>query len=135
MNRVQMIGNLTRKPEIRFTKTGKAVAVFSVALSRGYDNDGKERGADYQNCVAWGDLAEKIADNLDKGSRVYCEGRISTRSYETAEGDKRYVTEVTASIVVPCSYFPSKEGSDKGSKGNGFSQYGKDVTNDNDIPF
>lgn len=100
MNTVQIIGNLTRDPEVRYTQSGKAVATFNVAASNTYidsNNETKEQTA-FVNCVAWGKLGESIG-NLRKGNRAFVEGRLQTRSYETADGQKRYVTEVVANFV------------------------------------
>ena len=143
MNSVQLIGNLARDPEIRFTKTGKAVAMFTVAVSRSYTPAGSQEQrelTDFIPCVAWGNLAETCGNNLSKGSRVFVEGRISVRSYETAEGQKRYVTEVVANFVAqtmgsekrssataPAAPKPTENGGD-------FDKFGKDA-NDEEIPF
>lgn len=100
MNTVQILGNLTRDPEVRYTKSGKAVATFNVAASNIFtssDGETKEQTA-FINCVAWGKLGESIG-NLRKGNRVFVEGRLQTRSYETTDGQKRYVTEVVANFV------------------------------------
>lgn len=100
MNTVQILGNLARDPEVRYTQSGKAVATFTVAASNTYlDSEGqaKEQTA-FINCVAWGALGESVG-NLRKGNRAFVEGRLQTRSYETQEGQKRYVTEVVANFV------------------------------------
>ena len=101
MNSVQILGNLARDPEVRFTKTGRAVASFTVAATNTcFDpttHEQKEQTA-FINCVAWGKLGE-AAGNLRKGSRCFIEGRLNTRSYETQDGQKRYVTEVVANFV------------------------------------
>ena len=100
MNSVQLLGNLARDPEVRYTKSGKAVATFTIAASNTYidsNNETKEQTA-FVNCVAWGKLGESIG-NLRKGNRAFVEGRLQTRSYETADGQKRYVTEVVANFV------------------------------------
>jgi single-strand DNA-binding protein len=100
MNTVQILGNLARDPEVRYTNTGKAVATFTVAASNTYlDSEGqaKEQTA-FINCVAWGKLGESVG-NLRKGNRAFVEGRLQTRSYETADGQKRYVTEVVAGFI------------------------------------
>ena len=100
MNTVQILGNLARDPEVRYTQSGKAVATFTVAASNTYidsNNETKEQTA-FVNCVAWGKLGESIG-NLRKGNRAFVEGRLQTRSYETADGQKRYVTEVVANFV------------------------------------
>jgi single-strand binding protein len=100
MNTVQIMGNLARDPEVRYTQSGKAVATFTVAASNTYlDSEGqtKEQTA-FVNCVAWGKLGESVG-NLRKGNRAFVEGRLQTRSYETADGQKRYVTEVVANFI------------------------------------
>lgn len=100
MNTVQIMGNLARDPEIRYTKSGKAVATFTVAASNTYidsNNETKEQTA-FINCVAWGNLGESVG-NLRKGNRCFVEGRLQTRSYETADGQKKYVTEVVAGFI------------------------------------
>ncbi|MBS4913217.1 MAG: single-stranded DNA-binding protein [Veillonella sp.] len=101
MNSVQILGNLVRDPEVRYTSTGRPVASFTVAATNTYidrsTNETKEQTA-FVNCVAWGKLGE-AAGSLRKGSRCFVEGRINTRSYETADGQKRYVTEVVANFV------------------------------------
>lgn len=89
MNTVQILGNLARDPEVRYTKSGKAVATFTVAASNTYidsNNETKEQTA-FVNCVAWGNTGEAVG-NLRKGNRCFVEGRLQTRSYENADGQK-----------------------------------------------
>ena len=100
MNTVQILGNLTRDPEVRYTQSGKAVATFTVAASNTFvdsNNETKEQTA-FINCVAWGKLGESVG-NLRKGNRCFVEGRLQTRSYETQDGQKKYVTEVVAGFI------------------------------------
>lgn len=101
MNSVQLMGNLARDPEVRYTQSGRAVATFTVAASNTYidsaTNETKEQTA-FINCVAWGKLGEAVG-NYRKGNRLFVEGRIQTRSYETQDGQKRYVTGVVAGFV------------------------------------
>ena len=101
MNTVQILGNLTRDPEVRFTKTGRAVATFTVAATNTYidsaTNETKEQTA-FINCVAWGKTGEAVG-NCKKGERLFVEGRLQTRSYEDSNGQKKYVTEVVANFV------------------------------------
>lgn len=101
MNSVQILGNLARDPELRFTKTGRAVATFTVAATNTYidstTNETKEQTA-FINCVAWGKTGEAVGSRK-KGERLFVEGRIQTRSYDTQDGQKRYVTEVVADFV------------------------------------
>lgn len=101
MNSVQILGNLARDPELRFTKTGRAVATFTVAATNTYidstTNETKEQTA-FINCVAWGKTGEAVGA-CKKGERLFVEGRIQTRSYEDNNGQKKYVTEVVANFV------------------------------------
>jgi single-strand binding protein len=147
MNSVQIMGNLTRDPQMRATKTGRAVASFSVAVNRTYSApNGEQRElTDFVNVVAWGSLAEAVGNQLKKGTRVFVEGRYSSRSYETQDGQKRYVTEVTANLIaLPIGMQHSAQpAQDMGgyaqpsgfsqSRGN-FNQFGTSRT-DEDIPF
>ena len=101
MNQVQLLGNLARDAELRFTQNGKAVAIFTVAATNTYvdstTNETKEQTA-FVNCVAWGKTGEAVS-NCKKGDRLLVNGRIQTRSYDTQDGQKRYVTEVVADFV------------------------------------
>ncbi|WP_301872616.1 single-stranded DNA-binding protein [uncultured Dialister sp.] len=133
MNSVQILGNLGRDPIIRATKTGRSVASFSLAVSRNYTTpQGEQRElTDWINVVAWGPLAEAVGNQLKKGSRVFVEGRISSRSYDAQDGTKRYVTEVVANtIAVPIgtprssSYGPQQGGSFGGGFGGNNGGFG-----------
>ena len=100
MNTVQILGNLTRDPEVRYTQSGKAVATFNVAATNTFtssDGETKEQTA-FINCVAWGKTGESVGA-CKKGERLLVNGRIQTRSYDTQDGQKRYVTEVVADFV------------------------------------
>ena len=101
MNTVQILGNLARDPEVRYTQSGRTVATFTVAASNTYvdsaTNETKEQTA-FVNCVAWGKLGEAVG-NYRKGNRLFVEGRIQTRSYEDSNGQKKYVTEEIAGFV------------------------------------
>lgn len=101
MNSVQILGNLARDPVIRATKTGRAVASFTVAVNRNYTTpQGEQREiTDWINVVAWGNLAESVGNHLRKGSRCFVEGRFTTRSYDTPDGQRRWVSEVTANFI------------------------------------
>jgi single-strand DNA-binding protein len=101
MNSVQLLGNLARDPEVRYTQSGRAVATFTIAASNTYidsaTNETKEQTA-FINCVAWGKTGEAVGA-CKKGERLLVNGRIQTRSYDTQDGQKRYVTEVVADFV------------------------------------
>lgn len=98
MNKVFLIGRLSRDPELRHTTSGTAVCQISVAISRPVAQ-GSEPVTDFINVTVWNKLAENIAKYLSKGRQVAVEGRIQTRNYENNEGKKVYVTEVIASNV------------------------------------
>lgn len=99
MNKVILIGNLTKDPELRYTPNGVAVATFTVAINRPRTNQAGEREADFINIVAWQKLADLCATYLRKGRQAAIEGRIQTRSYDNKEGKRVYVTEVVAENV------------------------------------
>lgn len=94
MNKVILIGRLTRDPELRYTGSNTPVATFSLAVNRSFTNQNGEREADFINCVVWRKLAETVKNYLSQGSQVAVEGRIQTRNYDDQNGQKRYVTEV-----------------------------------------
>lgn len=102
MNKVILIGRLTRDPEVRYTQSGVAVATFTLAVDRRFAkkdaNDGQPT-ADFIPIVCWRKLAEVCGNNLVKGRRVGVEGRMQVRSYDAQDGSKRYVTEVIADEV------------------------------------
>ncbi len=102
LNKVQLIGNLTRDPELRYTPQGTAVINFSVATNRRWkDDSGNWRDeADFHRIVAWDKLAEICSNLLKKGAKVYVEGRLQTRSWETQDGQRRYITEVNISDMI-----------------------------------
>lgn len=99
LNRVVLIGNLTRDPEIRSTPDGTSVANLGIAVNRPWTNKQGERTTDFFNIVAWRKLAELCGQYLSKGSPVAIEGRLQSRSWETAEGQKRSTVEIVADNV------------------------------------
>ncbi|MBE3597081.1 MAG: single-stranded DNA-binding protein [Hydrogenibacillus sp.] len=99
LNRAVLIGRLTRDPELRYTANGTAVATFTIAVNRRFQNPQGEREADFIPIVTWQKLAETCANYLKKGRLVAVEGRIQTRSYENNEGRRVYVTEIVAENV------------------------------------
>ena len=99
MNKVFLIGRLTRDPELRYTGSNTAVATFSLAVNRNFTNANREREADFINIVVWRKQAENVKNYLSQGSQVAIDGRIQTRSYDDQNGQKRYVTEVVADNV------------------------------------
>lgn len=98
INRVVLIGRLTRDPELRKTQSGTSVCSFTLAVNRRQNQDGTQ-DADFINCVAWNKLADNIQLYQKKGNQLGIEGRINTRSYDNQQGQKVYVTEVVAENV------------------------------------
>jgi len=101
LNKVMIIGNVGREPELRFTANGKPVTSFSVAVSRRWtDSRGQRREeTEWFNVVAWGNLAEICSRYLVKGAQVYVEGRLQTRSWDDEQGQRQYRTDVVANEV------------------------------------
>lgn len=102
LNRVMIIGNVTRQPELRSTSTGQSVATFGVATNQQWtDKDGnKQQRAEFHNIVAWGKLGEICNQYLAKGSKVYLEGRLQTREWEAPDGQKRNRTEIVLDQMI-----------------------------------
>lgn len=103
LNKVMLIGNLTRDPELRYTPSGAAVCTFGLATNRSWmPSDATERKeeTEFHKVVVWNKLAELCSQLLTKGRKVYIEGRLQTRSWETSEGEKRQSTEIVADDMV-----------------------------------
>lgn len=99
LNRVVLVGRLTRDPGLRYTPNGVAVASFSLAVNRTFTNQHGEREADFINIVVWRRQAENVANYLKKGSLAGVDGRLQSRSYENNQGQRVFVTEVVADSV------------------------------------
>jgi single-strand DNA-binding protein len=100
VNKVILIGNLGRDPELRYTKSGQAVANFTLATTENWVKDGnREERTEWHRIVAWGKTGELCAKYLAKGRTVYIEGRLATRDWEDKDGHKRQTTEVVALTV------------------------------------
>ncbi len=101
VNKVILIGNLTKDPEVRYTPQGSAVASFGLATNREWTIEGnKKEVVDFHNLVAWNKLAELCGQLLKKGSKIYVEGRLQTRDWATEDGQKRYKTEVVIDEMI-----------------------------------
>ncbi len=111
INKVILMGRLTRDPELRHTNSGAPVCSFSIAIDNGY---GENRQTDFINCVAWNKTAEFVSNYFSKGKMIIVIGRISTRTWEGQDGKKNYATEVVASEV---SFGESK----RSQEGGGYS--------------
>lgn len=100
MNIAILIGRLTKDPELRYiASTGRAVASFSIAVDRTFVGKDGQKQTDFFNIIVWGKQAENAANYLAKGSQVCIKGQIQNRSYETPNGEKRYITEIIAENV------------------------------------
>ncbi len=99
MNKVILVGRLTKDPELKTTQSGLAVARFTIAISQNFTNRNGERGTDFINCVVWEKQASNIAKYCHKGSLVSAEGRLTNRSYDAPDGTKRYETYVVVERV------------------------------------
>ena len=101
LNKVVLIGNLTRDPELRTTPSGQPVASFGIATNRVYTDKGgqKQKQTEFHNIVAWGRLAEIANQYLTKGKSVLIEGRLNTRNWDAQDGTKRYRTEIIAETL------------------------------------
>lgn len=139
MNRIALMGRLTRDPEVKYTQSGKVKCTFTLAVDRMHTNAEGQREADFIPIVTWGKTAEMCGNNLTKGRRVALDGRLQIRDYEAKDGSgKRYVAEVIAGMI----YFAD----DKKSAANTQQQapsgtpssmdgFGSPVAFDEEMPF
>lgn len=102
VNKVLIIGNVTRAPLVKSTESGKKVSIFTIATNRQFKSaTGEERSeSEFHNCVAWGTLAERVENYLVKGKLVYIEGRLKTRVIEKEDGTKTYKTEIVTTNLI-----------------------------------
>ncbi|HOV97468.1 MAG TPA: single-stranded DNA-binding protein [bacterium] len=115
LNKVMLIGNLTRDPEVRYTPQGNAVASFVVATNREWVTQGeKKQSVDFHNVVAWNKLAEICGQLLKKGMKVFVEGRLQTRDWVGEDGKKRYKTEIIIDDMIILT--PKKGGEESGGE-------------------
>jgi len=102
LNKVVIMGRLTKDPELKSTPSGTALCNFSVAVDRKFVKQGEERQTDFINCVAWSSQAEFISKYFTKGRMINVVGRVQTRSWDDAEGKKRYATDIVAEEINFC---------------------------------
>ncbi|EAF5047197.1 single-stranded DNA-binding protein, partial [Listeria monocytogenes] len=117
MNRVVLVGRLTKDPDLRYTPAGAAVATFTLAVNRPFKNTQGEQEADFINCVVWRKPAENVANFLKKGSMAGVDGRVQTRNYEDKDGKRVFVTEVVAETV---QFLEPKNNNTGGSTSNNY---------------
>lgn len=154
MNKVFLIGRLTRDPELRYTSSNVAVARFTVAVNRTFASQSGEREADFINIVVWRKQAENIKNYLRQGSQVAIDGRIQTGSYDGEDGKKRYTTEVVAdnvqfldtkssrempsndNNVTPSDFSSQMDSTTTDVKADPFADFGSSIEiNDDELPF
>jgi len=142
MNKIILMGRLTRDPEVRVTPSEKTVCTFTLAVDRQFANQSGEREADFINIVVWGKAAELCGNSLAKGQRLLVEGRLQIRNYVAKDGNKRYVTEVIANSVEFVERKSTGNASSNADGGqehaaskSGMDGFGKAVAFDEEIPF
>jgi len=134
LNRVVLVGRLTKDPELRYTPNGTPVATFTLAVNRTFTNQSGEREADFINCVAWRRIAENTANFLKKGSLAGVDGRLATRNYENQQGQRVFVTEVQAESVQFLDSKNKNSNSNNGTQYNQQNQFNNDQYNQQQPP-
>ena len=138
LNKVQLIGNLTKDPELRQTPNGNSVCSYTIATNLTWKdaNGQKQDKAEFHNIVSWGKLAEICGQYLQKGKKVYVEGRLQTRDWEAEDGSKRYKTEIVAENMIMLSQAGSMDNYDSGnSYANQSASSSSDDISIDDLPF
>ena len=135
LNKVFLIGNLTRAPELRYTPSGTAVADMRIAVNRSFTTQGGEKRDDtcFLTVVVWGKQAEACGEYLDKGRPIMVEGRLQTREWETKDGQKRNVVEVVAERVQFLGR--GKEDARAPATVPSAESFGEETSGDDDVPF
>lgn len=141
MNKVTLIGRLTKEPELKYTGNNVATCSFSLAVNRRFNKPGEERQADFLNIIAWNKLGEFCGNYFKKGKQVAISGRIQTRTWDDKNGKRQYFTE----IVAEEAYFAdSKKDTNNSNKGNSYEPktknnaeefYPIDEEDDDELPF
>ena len=132
MNKVILIGRLTRDPELRRSTTGMAVCNFSVAVNRGFAGPNNEPQTDFINCVCFDKQAENLSRYMTKGRLISVDGRIQTRNYDNQEGKRVYVTEVVATNI---QYLESKSATQGTTNNYSNNSYNNAPSNNDVSPF
>lgn len=135
LNRVVLIGRLTKDPELRYSPSGVAVTNFTLAIDRKFKNAQGERETDFIPVVMFKQLAELCANYLAKGKLASVDGRIQVRTYNDKDGQKRWITEVVAEDVHFLSPKDGGSGSSESPSSSGKGSFGHEVNLDDDIPF
>lgn len=134
MNKVILMGRLTKDPDVRYTQTGKVVCQFTLAVGRPFTNQEGQREADFITIVVWGKIAELCGNSLAKGHKVLIDGRLQIRNYDAKDGTKRWVTEIIAHSV---EFIEKKKSAVTGNEpiGGNLEEFGPAVPFDEEIPF
>ncbi len=143
VNKVILIGNLGRDPEVRYTKSGTSVATLNLATTDSWtdQNGQKQERTEWHRVVAWAKLADIAKEYLTKGQQVYIEGRLQTRSWDDRDGNKRYTTEIKADQMVMLGGRRGGENSERGEPSSSPSPPGPEETpepfdaKEDDVPF
>lgn len=140
MNKVILVGRLTRDPEVKYTPSGRMVATFTLAVDRPFTSAAaKEKGekeADFIPIVVWGNTAEFCGNYLNKGSKILVEGRLQLRSYDGKDGQKRYVTEVIASGIESLERRTNTVSKDEPQQvRDSIESFGRDIDVNDEVPF
>lgn len=133
MNKVILMGRLTKDPDVKYTQTGKVVTQFTLAVDRSFKDANGNKETDFIPVVVWGKAAELVGNSCQKGHRLLVDGRLQIRSYEVKDGSKRWVSEIIANGVEFVER-KSDKGGTSGDKSE-FEQFGHAVPFDEDIPF
>lgn len=136
MNKITLLGRLTKEPGIRATNTGKTVATFTLAVDRLFAAKDGKKETDFINIVAWNKTAELCGNWLGKGTRVLVEGRLQIRNYDGKDGNKHYVTEVIADRIEFIDW--KKDSSPKGGQqkdAGPMGSFGTEMQFDEEVPF
>lgn len=137
MNRIVLLGRLTKDPEVKVTSTGKTTTSFCLAVDRPFSGKDGQKEVDFINIVAWNKTAEIVGNCVSKGQRLLVEGRLQIRKYQDKQGQNRTVSEVIADRVEFIERKEKDAHMQNSAAGNGFESMGQDVTSqfDEEIPF
>ncbi|NPV26767.1 MAG: single-stranded DNA-binding protein [Firmicutes bacterium] len=133
LNRIVLIGRLTRDPELRYTPNGVAIATFTLAVDRPFTNQQGQRETDFIDIITWRQLAELCANYLSKGKLAAVDGRLEIRPYDTPDGQRRRIARVVAENV---RFLSPKETVGSSNEAANLGNIGSEISfNDDDIPF
>jgi single-strand DNA-binding protein len=136
LNRIVLIGRLTKDPELRYLPAGVAVTTFNLAVDRNYKNKNGERETDFINCVVYRQQAETTAQYLSKGKLAAVDGRLQIRTYDDKEGKRQWITEVVADNV---KFLSPREGGGSGNSAppanTDYDAFAQEISVEDDLPF